>query len=165
MRPADSRPSRPRAGLPGTPDSSESIDSMGPPAPNGRHSAVRKTSPRRPAAADEPSEVRAPAPLAAPVACAASTPVDVPMWPLQSAAWLQPDVPPSPPAWSGLAVERRHRIPAPDFVSFHTAPLNREHAPKGSAPVFPASSPNLPHGDLAPLGWDPRAVCQKEKGE
>jgi hypothetical protein len=144
------------------PDPSES---MAPPATNGTPRATRRNSPKRSAGGEEPTEARAPAPLAGPVAGVEAAGIDAPMWPLQSAAWFQPDVPPSPPAWSGLAIERHNRIPVPDFLPSDTAPLNRADAPDSSRPTLAAAGPTVPQSDLVPLGWDPRAVYGKERGK
>src|SRR5579863_4876303 len=51
------------------------------------------------------------APLAAQPATATfavgdTGPIDAPMWPLCAPSWLQPEISPSLPAWTGLAIER-----------------------------------------------------------
>jgi len=145
-------------------DFRDSTESVGSSATNGTHPSKKRNPPKRSTVAGKPAAASGPAPLAQPIPCVNPVAVDVPKWPLQSAAWLEPDVPPSPPAWSGLAVERHHRIPVPDFLPFDTAPLNRMDGPKTSQPAVAAAGPILPHSDLAPLGWDPRAVGRKERG-
>ncbi len=146
-------------------DLPESTAGTGPAAPNGTTRATRKNPPKRSATAEESTGACAPAPLAGPVAGVEAAGVDAPMWPLQSAAWFEPDVPPSPPAWSGLAIERHNRIPAPDFLPSGTAPLNRVDVPDSSRPALAAVGPKVPESELAPLGWDPRAFCGKEGGK
>ena len=93
-------------------------------------------------------------------------PVDAGAWPTQGDVWLQPALSPAPPAWSGLTIERRHRIPIPDFVRSGAAPLDRPAAAAFPADaIAPAAKLALPQSDLAPLGWDARAICRKEKAE
>ena len=112
-----------------------------------------------------------PEPPLAPFSSGDTEPIDAPMWPLHSALWFQPDLAPSAPLWSGLAIEHHNRVPAPDFLHKCNAPLDRadnlDNSPEALTPVIP---PELPRGDLAPLGWDPRAVfrepaCPKEERE
>jgi hypothetical protein len=95
-------------------------------------------------------------------------PVDAPMWPIHPAGWLQPEAPATAPSWTGLNIERRHRIPAPDFLHFALAPFPLPGCEAGLASVsqqpacpeaaFPVARPMVPQTDLAPLGWDPRAA-------
>jgi hypothetical protein len=107
---------------------------------------------------------------AAEFAPAAAEPIDAPMWPLHAALWLQLEMAPSIPVWTGLAIERHNRIPAPGFLYFDTAPpdrpgiLDSSAFPSGkTAPGTPARL-DLPESGLTPLGWDPRAVCRKQGG-
>lgn len=94
----------------------------------------------------------------------ATGPADAPMWPLHSALWLQPERAAAMPEWTGLAVERRHRIPAPGLLPVETTPLDRrdalDHSCEGRKP---APRRELPPSGLTPLGWDPRAVCRREE--
>jgi len=146
------------------PDSTETAH---PAATNGTHRVSKKNgaAPKPAVGTDAPADARAPEPLAGPVASIEAAPVDAPMWPLHSAIWFQPDVAPSAPAWSGLAIEHRNRIPAPDFLRSDIAPLNRPDALDNSPHALtPDASPGIPQSGLAPLGWDPRAVCWKEGG-
>lgn len=93
-------------------------------------------------------------------------PVDAPAWPTQADVWLQPAVAPAPPAWSGLTIERRHRIPVPGFVRSGATPLDRPAAAAFSGDaIASAAQSDLPISGLAPLGWDARAICRKEGGE
>ena len=88
---------------------------MPPAAENGTHRAGTKNGalPKRPVAE----------PLPAPFAAVEAGPIDAPVWPLHSAAWFQPDLRPSAPAWTGLAVERHNSNPPPDLVRCDIAPL------------------------------------------
>ena len=107
-----------------------------------------------------------PEPLAAPFAAAQPTPIDAEMWPLHSAMWFQPERAPSCSQWSGLAVEHRHRVPAPAFAQPAVAPIDCPREPDlARDPHAPGAQPAMPHSDLAPLGWDPRTVCPKEERE
>jgi len=131
-------------------------------ATNGTHRETRKNGAAKVSAAKGGAEAASVAPpLAGPLAVEA-VPIDLPMWPLQAAAWLQPEIAPIPPVWSGLTIERHNRIPAPDFWPSASAPLNRSDAPHNSLrALIRAAKPAVPAGDLAPLGWDPRSVCWK----
>jgi hypothetical protein len=81
-----------------------------------------------------------------------------PMWPLHYSAWLQPEAVPALPAWSGLTIERRYRLPAPDFVLSEVEPFPLSAAAhRACDPVPPAACPGLPASGLAPAGWEPRA--------
>jgi len=128
-----------------------------PPAPeNGAHRAAKKNGamPKRPVAE----------PLPAPFAAIETAPVDAQAWPLHSAGWLQQDMAPSAPAWTGLAVERHNSIPAHDFIHFDIAPLNRpDKLDEPGDPCTQVLNPRMPQSDLDPLGWDPRAVLPKEE--
>jgi hypothetical protein len=90
-------------------------------------------------------------------------PIDAPMWPIHPAGWLQPEAPAAAPSWTGLTIERRNRIPAPDLIQFPLAPFSRTGAIDASIDasreaLFPAARPIIRQSDLAPLGWDPRAT-------
>ncbi len=107
-----------------------------------------------------------PQPIDATFATIEAEPIDAPMWPLHPALWFQPELAPSAPAWTGLAIEHHNRIPAPDFLQPDTAPPNRPDTPDNSRDALtPGARCELPHSGLEPLGWDPRAVCRKEGDE
>jgi len=99
---------------------------------------------------------------------AEAEPVDAPMWPLHAALWLQSEMAPSIPIWTGLGIERHNRILVSDFLLFDAAQKDRPGSVDNSA--FPSgknarSSPaclDLPESGLTPLGWNPRAVCRKD---
>jgi hypothetical protein len=93
-------------------------------------------------------------------------PADAPMWLLHPVSWLQAERAPLAPAWTGLAIERHNRISRPDFLPLESAPPNRSNALDNSCDAL-APNPHceLPRSDLAPLGWDPRAVCRKENNQ
>ena len=131
--------------------------------PNGTHRTAKKNGSRRPA--PEPSPV-----IDAPFLGVAAEPVDAPMWPIHQSGWFQPETPPSMPAWSGLTVERRNRIPAPDLVGFEIIAVAQASEPAYVAgseacvtPINPA--PRIPKSGLEPLGWDPRAICSKKESK
>lgn len=125
-----------------------------------RHDAASRRSYRSGARADERP---APAPLAGPLASQEALPIEAPMWPHNPAVWFQPELAPSVPLWSGLAIERCHRIPAPDFLHSTAAPFNRPDTTDNSREALrPGASPKAPESGAAPLGWDPRTVCRKE---
>ena len=137
-----------------------------PPVPsNGTHpprapKRAPKASARSAARKDVPS---APEPIAAEFAQVEPKPTDAPMWLLQPVSWLQAERAPSIPVWTGLAIERHNRIPKPDFLPQDTAPPNRPDALETSREALtPDPHCEIPQSDLAPLGWDPRAVCRKE---
>jgi hypothetical protein len=138
---------------------------IGPPT-NGTHphpkAAVMQKRSRRQAGVRPAAEEALPAPFA-PIEAEA---IDAPMWPIHTTIWFQPDLAPEPPSWSGLAVERRNRIPAPGFLNTDAAPPNRSAVPETSCVAMPANGrPELPESDLEPLGWDARAVLWKEERE
>jgi hypothetical protein len=85
-------------------------------------------------------------------------PEDAPMWPLSAALWLQPEMGPSIPAWSGLAIERHFGIPSPDFLHPECAPFDRSEARSFCDILRRAATVKIPESDLTPLGWDPRSV-------
>jgi hypothetical protein len=108
----------------------------------------------------------APQPVEAGFAVTEGEPIDTPMWPRHTASWLQGERTPSVAVWTGLTIERRNRIPAPGFLHFDIAPLKRPCTIESSR--HPLHSPvrlEFPQSGLAPLGWDPRAVCRKQEGE
>ena len=97
----------------------------------------------------------------APFAAVEPAPADAGMWPAHPAAWFEPQLPPELPAVSGLRVERRCTVPAPDFLRFEPSPASLPHTyvePDFLPPDLPAG---LPESDLVPLGWDPRVACRK----
>jgi hypothetical protein len=132
--------------------------------PGKRHSTATKRSNGHDAGADSRP---APQPLAAPLTATPGAPVDLPMWPLHMAVWFQPEpAPPATPAWSGLSVERRSRIPSPDFVHASVMPLDCPAPTENRAdPLTPAAHPLIPQSDAAPIGWDPRTICRKGEQE
>ena len=100
--------------------------------------------------------------------------IDAPMWPLHSAHWFQPELAPSIPVWTGLAIARHHRIPAPGFLPSDITSPNRPVALDstfastldGSRDALSSGARReLPQSGLAPLGWDARAVCRKQGGK
>jgi hypothetical protein len=95
-----------------------------------------------------------------------SAAIDCPMWPIHPVVWLQPDGAPTAPGWSGLAIERRNRIPMPDFqpseIAVFDIPVERN---RPCDPLSPNVCATVPLSDLSPLGWDPRAACRKEGGK
>jgi hypothetical protein len=91
-------------------------------------------------------------------------PIDAPMWPIHPPGWLQLDVPASAPSWSGLHIERRNRIPAPDLLYFPLEPLDRCAQLDDRCEALPvAAGPKICESGLEPLGWDPRAFCVKKE--
>ncbi|HTP30910.1 MAG TPA: hypothetical protein VMJ75_01980 [Candidatus Acidoferrales bacterium] len=95
-----------------------------------------------------------------------AAPVDAGMWPLHLAMWFQPEPAPAAPEWSGLGIERRQRVPSSDFRRCDAAWVDCPAGPVQLQEVLaPAPDAAIPAGDLAPLGWDPRAVCRKEGSE
>jgi len=138
-----------------------------PPAANGTHRAARKSA-RSPKRSDGSRDLTpaGPEPPAAAFAATEAAPIDAEMWPLHAAMWLQPERVPSVSQWSGLTVEHRYRLPAPTFLQPIAAPLNPPASPDVARDArIPFSRPAIPQSDLAPLGWDPRAICRKEEGE
>ncbi|HWB84016.1 MAG TPA: hypothetical protein VG675_07740 [Bryobacteraceae bacterium] len=106
----------------------------------------------------------APEVLAAPFMSISIEPVDVPMWPIHPAGWLQPEIPAAAPSWSGLNIERRNRIPAPGLLPLSLAPFDCPGKPDSSCDVLlPSAGPKRPESDLEPLGWDPRAICSQKE--
>ena len=136
-----------------------------PAATNGTHRATKRNgaAPKRSAGSGLRADARPlPQPLAAAFAIIGDELIDAPKWPLHSAAWFQPELAPAVPVRNGLAIERRYRIPAPDFLHSGTAPPDRPEGLKSSpGELTPVARPQLPQSGLAPLGWDPRAVCRK----
>jgi hypothetical protein len=145
-----------------------------PPASNGAHPSLEKGPGKSPGKkrtalkGSGKSAVRngvspAPFPIAEEFAEIEPKPIDAPMWLLHPVSWLQAERSPSVPLWTGLAIERHYRIPRPEFMPLETAAPNRPGALDNSCAAL-AAEPRceLPQSDLAPLGWDPRAVCRKE---
>ena len=138
-------------------------------ASNGTHRAAKKNRAAKKryagsSAADDPQPAQPPA--AAEFVVSGTEPIDALMWAHHPAAWFQPELQPSVAVWSGLTIERRHRVPAPDFVHFDPAPADRPQALDSSREMrAPDESCAMPQSRLAPLGWDPRAVCRKGGGE
>jgi hypothetical protein len=133
-----------------------------PAAGNGTHRSTKKKS---------KSEVQAdaeagPQPMTAGFLTSTIEPVDAPMWPIHAALWLQSEQAPSIPAWTGLAVERHHRIPAPDFLHAEHVPFNQAGVLESSRDMLlPVSHGRFPESDLAPLGWDPRTVARRQEDQ
>jgi hypothetical protein len=108
----------------------------------------------------------APQPVEAAFAITGGEPIDTPMWPHHAAPWLQGERTPSIAVWTGLTIERQNRIPAPGFLHFEIAPMERPGAIESSRhALHPTVRLEFPQSGLAPLGWDPRAVCRKHEGE
>lgn len=148
------------------PDLHGSPATVPPATTNGVHRAARKSGPalKRPSG----STHRLPA-LPDPVASFVSlkpVPVDAEMWPLHPALWFQPELGPTMSQWSGLAIERHSRLPAPDFALPKVEPLNHRAALDVIRDALaPVPLPEIPQCGLAPLGWDPRTICRKEERE
>lgn len=96
--------------------------------------------------------------LTAPFATISVAPIDAPMWPVYPPGWFQPETAPAAPSWSGLNIERRNRIPAPDLVHLPLAAVDRGAEPNHERePFLYARHPAIPDGAVELLGWDPRA--------
>jgi hypothetical protein len=81
------------------------------------------------------------------------------MWAVHAAVWLQLDLKPMLPASSSLRIERRSRVPVPDFLYFNVPPSGSSHAPERACdPIQPDVTHERARSDLTPLGWDPRAA-------
>jgi hypothetical protein len=79
---------------------------------------------------------------------------------------LQPELAPSAPGWSGLAIERCSRIPAPDFLHSRVEPYNLPDSLDISRETMtPCARPVIPESGSAPLARDLRAVCRKGEHE
>ena len=127
----------------------------------GRNGASKRANSKANGAPQPASEI-----FAAPFIPPDAVPVDAPMWPTNPAMWFQPELAPAAPGWTGLAIERRHRIPAPDFDYAEPRAVDLPAAAEPSRHVLvPESHVAVPQSDLAPLGWDPRALCRKEGSE
>jgi hypothetical protein len=121
---------------------------------------------KRPAARTNGSATTALAPevAATPFAGIAVEAIDAPMWPIHPPGWFQPDAPAAAPSWSGLTIERHNRIPAPDFVRSPLEPFDHTAVADGRREACRSSpKPGISGSDLAPLGWDPRAICLKKE--
>jgi hypothetical protein len=104
------------------------------------------------------------APSLAPFASVKPPVADEPMWPLNPVAWFHPELTPRSLQSSGLLIERQRQIPVPDFVPLEITPVASLHsAGEGYEPLLVQVKPQLPHSDLEPLGWDPRAHAQERK--
>jgi hypothetical protein len=100
----------------------------------------------------------APEVVAAPFVTIPVEPIDSPMWPIHPPGWFQPEARAAAPSWSGVNIERRNRIPAPDLVHLPLAPFDRAAKPDGARePLVREASPKIPESALELLGWDPRA--------
>jgi hypothetical protein len=142
------------------PTDSEDL-TVAPAKPNGAPAAVpangrtrkRGTARRAPEAAVAPQKLADFAAMETPA-------MDAAMWPVHAMAWLQPDLAAEAPQSSGLRVERRHRVPVPDFVRLAAPAASRPHLPERECePLPPRMLQGIPRCDLAPLGWDPRTAC------
>jgi len=83
---------------------------------------------------------------------------DASMWLHHAASWLQSEAMPSIPEWTGLAVERRYRMPSPGFLVFGVEAMDRAAGTRGPGVCMEHSQPELPESGLGPLGWDARTV-------
>jgi hypothetical protein len=93
-------------------------------------------------------------------------PVDSPIWPHDSALWLQGERAPSLPSWTGMTIERHNRIPGPGFLHTEVAPGDRPMGCENSLNPLRLSVPfELPESGLTPVGRDPRVVCRKDGSE
>jgi len=91
---------------------------------------------------------------------------DASMWPVHPVMWLQPAPRPVLSIASGLRVERRYAIPAPDFLDCAQDAVECKHAPDKSAELRrPSIAMVLPQSGLEPLGWDPRAARRMSRIE
>ena len=143
-------------------DFSSLTSAVSPAAGNGTHGANRKNKPKPGRSVDSGVQT-APQPMEASFITGGIEPIDAPMWLIHAALWLQSEQAPSIPAWTGLAIERHNRIPAPDFLRADNAPPNRHAALDGMSDVLrPAGHGAFPQSDLTPLGWDPRTICRKQ---
>ena len=88
--------------------------------------------------------------------------INAQMWPVHAMAWLQPELSAAALPSSGLRPERRHRVPAPDFLppvagtAGSVPPV--EHRCEAMAPAIPGG---IPACGLSPLGWEPRAEAPR----
>jgi hypothetical protein len=100
----------------------------------------------------------APEVVAAPFVTIPVEPIDSPMWPIHPSGWFQPEARAAAPSWSGVNIERRNRIPAPDLVHLPLEAFDRTAEPDGERePLLGEVSPKIPESALELLGWDPRA--------
>ena len=76
------------------------------PAGNGTHRTKKNgATPKRPARTGGRTDERpAPQPMDTTFVTVEAEPIDAPMWLLHSALWFQPEVAPSIPVWTGLAI-------------------------------------------------------------
>jgi hypothetical protein len=105
-------------------------------------------------------------PAAALFVIAEPQPIEATMWPIHPVTWFQPELAPLLPSWSGLSIEHRDKPPAPDFLHPEARPAGRVDALSGECnPRPPDVRRELPQSELTPLGWDPRAVADRERGK
>ena len=139
-----------------------SLATLQQPPANGTHR--RRSTERSARAKGSGAPEVAPEVLAAQFAGTAVEPIDAPMWPILPAGWFQPEATACAPSWSGLIIERRHRMPAPGLVQFRIDPLNRPDVPDDRCEaVMGNARPRIPGSSLEPLGWDPRALCPRKE--
>jgi hypothetical protein len=157
---ANGRPSNGKSGHEPAVQPPTLVAMAGPQALQARSGARKRSSNGMPG--DESAEQ----PAAAPFVIAEPQPIEATMWPIHPVMWLQPELAPLLPSWSGLSIEHRDRPPAPDFLYADARPAGRVDALSGAcAPRPPDVRRELPQSDLAPLGWDPRAVADRERGK
>jgi len=86
--------------------------------------------------------------------------MDAQMWPVHAVVWLQPDLTAAAPHSSGLRIERRHRVPVPDFLQPVVTITSGPRLPARECEPLPPNPPlGIPQCDLSTLGWDPRTAC------
>jgi hypothetical protein len=91
-------------------------------------------------------------------------PIDARKWLVHPFLWLQPELTPAAPSASGLWIERRHKIPIPGFARVAVSAILRPKPAEAPAGLRPPEVPrNYPESELAPLGWDPRALAGSKK--
>lgn len=135
--------------------------------PNGTavRGTVRPSGTRRPAPRKRADRVAKPDPKLAGFVKAAAEAQDAPMWPIHPVMWLQPELRLQVPAASGLHIERKHSVPAPEFARGTLTPVSGTPSLEKSVhPVLPRIGRHFPASGLAPLGWDPR-VASHETGK
>lgn len=120
------------------------------------HGEQPARAPRKPRARG-PASVPA-GPKLAPFMALTPRPADAAMWPVQPVIWWQPELQPGLPGASGLSVERRNKVPVPDFLYPEIVPASRAAVPaKSREELRPRLGLQVPRADIGPLGWDPRA--------
>ena len=141
-----------------------SLATVAEPQPAPANKKKTSTRQRPPSAGTRNGDRPAPKPPDDAFADIGAKPAEAHTWHHHSVLWFQPERPPAPPAWTGLGIERRNRIPRPDLLPLETAPLDRPallETPLGK--VNSSRRLALPASDLMPLGWDARAICRKEE--